>query len=102
MEEKRGQDFYWESPCEKCHYRKTDQSVSGWTSLLTCLLIVAVCASVYFWNESESANSKLQNCLYIDESGSLHSVKNGQDWNMLDSDYLKDIVQNPDILDEDY
>lgn len=102
MEEKKGQDFYWESPCEKCHYRKESGGTSVWTSLLAVVLVFVVIVLVYLWNGLNEAESKLQNCLYIDESGSLHSVKNGQDWNMLDADYLKDIVQNPDILDEDY
>lgn len=104
MENNFQQDNYETNfdPCRTCRHNHQSNSVSPWTSVLAGILLIVVCGSVYLWNELQSAEAKLQNCLYIDESGSLHSVKNGQDWNMLDADYLKNIVQNPDILDEDY
>lgn len=108
-------DFYWYvpnednyesdiNPCHTCkHFRgaKKSSSSDGGTYVLGMLLLVALAGCFVLYSYWKADEAKLQNCLYIDESGSLHSVKNGQDWNMLDADYLKQIVKDPYFYDDD-
>ena len=84
MEEKRGQDFYWESPCEKCHYKK-EGSASGWTNLLLVMFVFAFLGMLYFWGKSDSLEKKLDNSIYMTDSGDLHHVKNGDDQKIFDA-----------------
>lgn len=85
MENEKRQDFYWESPCEKCHYKKESSSVSGWTTLLLVMFVISFLGMFYFWQKSDALEKKLENALYITDSGDLHRVKDGNDSKIFDS-----------------
>lgn len=90
------------NPCQTCkHFRGNKQTSSDGSLFLGMLLLLAIAGCFILYSYWKADETKLQNCLYIDESGSLHSVKNGQDWNMLDADYLKQIVENPSFYDDE-
>ena len=103
------QDNYWSNadPCQTCkyhHYEKPKDSFD-WASVWFGLLVVCgiVCFSLYTkWQDAES---KLKNCIYYDEyNGSVHSVKNGDDWTILDSDFLDEFndLFNTSSSDDDW
>ena len=84
-------------PCKTCKHHHPNKSSDGGSgaSVWGMLFIVAcvACFGLYtFWQADEA---KLKNCIYLDEKGGVHSVKDGQDWNMLDADYLKSLLENP-------
>ena len=85
MENEKRQDFYWESPCEKCHYKKEGSNVSGWTALLLIMFVISFFGMFYFWQKSDALEKKLENALYITDSGDLHRVKDGNDSKIFDS-----------------
>ena len=107
------QDFYWYvsnedhyesnvNPCQTCkHFRGNKQSSSDGSLFLGMLLLLAIAGCFILYSNWKTDEAKLQNCLYIDEKGSLHSVKNGEDWNLIDADYLKRIVENPSFFDDE-
>lgn len=78
-------------PCLTCkHYHtenpKSSDSGSVWTSIWFCLLVLCGIACFVLYMHLQDAESKLKNCIYYDEyNGSVHSVKNGDDWTILDS-----------------
>lgn len=110
MENEKRQDFYWDvhdhyennvNPCHTCkHFRGNKQTSSDGSLFLGMLLLLAIAGCFILYSNWKADEAKLQNCLYIDEKGSLHSVKNGEDWNLIDADYLKRIVENPSFYDD--
>ena len=85
------QDFYWYvpnqdhyesnvNPCQTCkHSRGNKQSSSDGSLFLGMLLLLAIVGCFILYSNWKADEAKLQNCLYIDEKGSLHSVKNGEE-----------------------
>lgn len=75
-------------PCQTCkhyHFEKPKDSFD-WAGVWFFLLLVCgvICFSFYMkWQDDEA---KLKNCIYYNEyNDSVHSVKNGDDWTILDS-----------------
>lgn len=89
------------NPCKTCkHYRSNESSNCGSSaSIWGMLFIVALFACGVLFTYWQADEAKLKNCIYLDDNGGVHSIRDGQDWTMFDADYLRDIILNEDSMD---
>lgn len=90
------QDNYESSsvdPCQTCKHRHYEKSKNGfdWASVWFGLLLICGLGCFVLFTKWQDDEAKLKNCVYYDENtGSVHSVKNGDDWTVLDSDCISE------------